>query len=908
MLNHQHLTSHKPCPECDIGIFSRNHYFTGKLLVEADFTDEQHYYREKMRHHEQRLHGWGVVCGLKVTQYDVPTCLNRFVYIEPGTAIDCCGHEIVLRQREAFDINQSAEIQDLRRKVAQDPTLKDQEHALQICVSYKECPTEEIPVLYDDCGCNDNRCAPNRILESHDFDVLLDKLEPPADVNNPILHWHATASVYTPHALRVALHEESNVFYVLTETALYRVQADNLTYLASPLPANTQGLDMTISNDGTRLYVVTGSTNTPGAKHVLQVLDSTDGTSIYTTDIDHTDGGASPEDKLTKLAVAPSPDNRLLALVPGHVLVWDTTIDNPPPGSTPQVSDVNLGTFNGSDMVIQPQIKNSTLVAFLVDETNSRGLQIDLTTTPPSPRSPTSLGFHPAKLAIIQSGDAVLGAFADNSGTQPTINLFDRGQLGTVTLDHPIVDMRSSQSGHWLYVLEVDQASGASYVQTVNVVKLQQKQQVTPSPVFQVGNYSKQLVLSASDRRLYIPYLDHLQIQPGDIGKVAILDINEQLCGDLLWSGLDGCPSCETPNCVILATIQHYKLDYDMRSPETLPTDTTSDDQNKISRIDNRTGRRLLPSTQVLAETLSCLLDSGVGGGGKQGPMGPTGPKGDTGPPGPGIDDVNLNIVPCNVPKRGEIQTINNVRTLILDIPSECAEAPPTFTHICAISWPHGGEVLLSEVGEQGLLVAFDQNIQPEDIHEHSVLVQVQEPSTHGHTITNCYCDVNVYKGKLETIRFKTCCRIDQGFALPTADNPAVDGLRFKPEPPLDLGTYRVEIRGDLIRDQSGKAVDANHLPPWLPKRSTGDKVEGGTFYSWFTVTRQLTPVGHHLINLNHATFEELTSLPGIGTTLAERIMAARNEKPFESVDDLLHIHGISANVLENLRHLVFAS
>ena len=29
------------CPDCGIGPFSRNHYFTGKLLVERDFRDEQ---------------------------------------------------------------------------------------------------------------------------------------------------------------------------------------------------------------------------------------------------------------------------------------------------------------------------------------------------------------------------------------------------------------------------------------------------------------------------------------------------------------------------------------------------------------------------------------------------------------------------------------------------------------------------------------------------------------------------------------------------------------------------------------------------------------------------------------------------------------------------------------------------
>ena len=47
-------------------------------------------------------------------------------------------------------------------------------HTLQVCLRFKQCPTEEVPVLYDDCGCDDTQCAPNRILESFEFEVLVD--------------------------------------------------------------------------------------------------------------------------------------------------------------------------------------------------------------------------------------------------------------------------------------------------------------------------------------------------------------------------------------------------------------------------------------------------------------------------------------------------------------------------------------------------------------------------------------------------------------------------------------------------------------------------------------------------------------------------------------------------------------
>jgi hypothetical protein len=136
-------------------------------MVERDFTDEQRYYVDKLRHHHQRLHGSGVVCGLRVTQHNNEACRNRYVCIEPGTAIDCCGREIVVRERECIDITQYKAIKDLIEK-------KDTgKHMLQICIRYKECPTEEIPVLYDECGCDDNRCAPNRILESYEIDVVI---------------------------------------------------------------------------------------------------------------------------------------------------------------------------------------------------------------------------------------------------------------------------------------------------------------------------------------------------------------------------------------------------------------------------------------------------------------------------------------------------------------------------------------------------------------------------------------------------------------------------------------------------------------------------------------------------------------------------------------------------------------
>ena len=106
----------KVCPVCHtLECLCRPRYFAGQLLTDDDLNAEQEYVIKKNQLHNLYLHGWGVVCGLRVLCHD--TC-SGWITVEPGYAISPCGDDIVVCEATDFDV--LGAIDDCLRRRAHD--------------------------------------------------------------------------------------------------------------------------------------------------------------------------------------------------------------------------------------------------------------------------------------------------------------------------------------------------------------------------------------------------------------------------------------------------------------------------------------------------------------------------------------------------------------------------------------------------------------------------------------------------------------------------------------------------------------------------------------------------------------------------------------------------------------------
>ena len=320
--------------DCQPRPLARNHFFTGKLLVERDFTDEQWFFREKIRLHHQRLHGTGIVCGLENKQHPNANCQDRLVVLQPGSAIDCCGHDILVAYEEVFDFTTAPAVKALVQ--AKD----DNEHTLEFCLIWRECPTEDVPVLYDECGCDDTQCAPNRILESFAIEVRVDPPAQPVHLLSPHFDWDASIGI--AHAATVALDETGQRVFVVagvTAQTLYQIGTQHLLTETS-FALGRHVLDMAAAPDGHTLYLAVGpDAADPTKPPELWVFTPDAGIGITAGPVRHARLGGAAE---PGVALSVAADGRLLAVATQSGRLWLFAAGVPDP-STPAAT----GTLGG---------------------------------------------------------------------------------------------------------------------------------------------------------------------------------------------------------------------------------------------------------------------------------------------------------------------------------------------------------------------------------------------------------------------------------------------------------------------------------------------------------------------------------------------------------------------------------
>jgi hypothetical protein len=205
---HQPPCEDRPASEphgttCGSVVSERNRYFTGKYMVARDFRLEQEYFLTRHLLHNRLFHGWGVVCGLKVEPHPVEACRDRWVVVAPGIALDCCGRELILEKQVYLEVPRSEPDQERTREAprSQQEDESDQKWARPspdqaaaqyqsqhpeptprppepepverylVCLSYAEKLVEEVPVLYDESGCDPKRLEANRIREAACLEV-----------------------------------------------------------------------------------------------------------------------------------------------------------------------------------------------------------------------------------------------------------------------------------------------------------------------------------------------------------------------------------------------------------------------------------------------------------------------------------------------------------------------------------------------------------------------------------------------------------------------------------------------------------------------------------------------------------------------------------------------------------------
>jgi hypothetical protein len=145
------------------GALPRTNFEAGRPLTPDDLLADQAYRIQRLRRHARRLHGWGVVCGLRVVPAGDPERPWR-IWICPGYAIGPHGDEIAVPERVRLDVGEQA----WGAPHEQDEAVR----RAYVTIRYVEVRDRRVRVVPAGCGCREAEWMPTRVRDGFEARVL----------------------------------------------------------------------------------------------------------------------------------------------------------------------------------------------------------------------------------------------------------------------------------------------------------------------------------------------------------------------------------------------------------------------------------------------------------------------------------------------------------------------------------------------------------------------------------------------------------------------------------------------------------------------------------------------------------------------------------------------------------------
>ena len=157
--------------------FVRVRYFYGQRLGVMELNDEAAYHQGKHAFHNARLHGAGVLCGLRAERFvTVANSATTVLRVIRGAAVDACGREILVGVDQCIDV--AAWFARNRNRPELADFTSGTTQRLHICLRYRECPSDPSPAPRDPCGCGTGSCEYGRVREGFELSLLTDAEKP----------------------------------------------------------------------------------------------------------------------------------------------------------------------------------------------------------------------------------------------------------------------------------------------------------------------------------------------------------------------------------------------------------------------------------------------------------------------------------------------------------------------------------------------------------------------------------------------------------------------------------------------------------------------------------------------------------------------------------------------------------